>query len=225
MKTSGCYRSPVAATTYAEHCAAQTNTITKGLYTAYTVVDYKRKDTVEPPTEFQWHGDPGAILFKAQKFLAAELSGTLRIPHMQDLKAVRTKLWELRGLREEGNDAWAAETEKAAAHETSNGPRPGPSGSTCPLKRKRAASDCSEETLEDAVRVGTTCKRVKSEWTAPHQLQEPSPQHQQRKPALRPPEPCRWGGPTSSTEETVRYWNAIFGHAYTTADRCATEPP
>jgi hypothetical protein len=279
MQTSGCYRSPVSATTYAEHCAAQTGTVTKGLYTAYPVVDYKMKDIIEPPTEFQWHGDPGAILFKAQKFLAAELSGTPRVPHMRDLKAVRTKLWELRGLREEGDDAWAAKTEKVAANETSDGPRPGtsglshgnggdspgsgeppartapspapPSGSagtddaqdypaptafallantplynTYPLKRKRAASDCSEETSGDAVRVETPRKRIRSAWTAPNQYQEPnSTQHQQRKPTQRLSEPCRWGGPTSSTEETVRYWNAIFGHAYPTADRSATEPP
>ncbi|KAJ4329874.1 hypothetical protein N0V87_010494 [Didymella glomerata] len=279
MKTSGRYRSPVSATTYAEYCAAQTDTVTKGLYTAYPVVDYKRKDVVEPPTEFQWHGDPGAILFKAQKFLAAELSGTSRVPHMRDLKAVRMKLWQLRGLREEGDDAWAAKTERVAANETSDGPRSGPSGlshdnggdspgsddspartappsappsgsagtdnaqdysaptafvflantplyDTYPPKRKRAASDCSEQISEDAVRVETPRKRIRSRWTAPKQHQEPnSTQHQQRKPAQRLSEPCRWGGPTSSTEETVRYWNAIFGHAYPAADRSATELP
>lgn len=279
MKTSGCYRSPVSATTYAEHCAARTDTVSKGLHTAYPVVDYKRKDLVEPPTEFQWHGDPGAILFKAQKFLAAELSGTSKVPHMQDLKAVRMKLWELRGLREEGDDAWAAEMEKAAANETSDGPRPGPSGLSpgngggsptsgeppvrtaplpappsgsagtddaqdysaptafavlantpfydkCPLKRKRPSSDCSEEIYEDAVRVKTSLKRIKSARTILNQHEEPNPmQNEQRKPAQRPPEPCRWGGPTRSTEETVRYWNDIFGHAYPTADRRATEPP
>lgn len=62
MKTSGCYRSAVLPTTYADYYAAQTNTATDRLYTAYPVVNYKFKDTIESPCNFQWHGDPGAII-------------------------------------------------------------------------------------------------------------------------------------------------------------------
>lgn len=182
-------------------------------------------------------------------------------------------------MRSPSPSSWAAKTERLAANETSDEPRPGPSNlshgnggdspgsgeppartappsappsgsagtddaqdypaptafafltktllyGTYPLGRKRAASDCSEEIPEDAVRVEIPRKRIISAWTAPNQYQEPnSTQHQQCKPTQQLSEPCRWGGPTSSTEETVRYWNAIFGHAYPAADRSATEPP
>ncbi|KAJ8112701.1 hypothetical protein OPT61_g4993 [Boeremia exigua] len=259
------YRSPVSAAMYAEHCAAQRSTVTQGLYTAYQVMDYKKKDVVEPPVEFQWHGDPGAILVKVQRFLTVGMSGTPRVPHTQDLKAIWTKLWDLRILCEEGDDAWAAMKERVAANKTLDGLRPGLSGlshsngkdspdsgepparnapTSAPppgsagmddeqdhsaptafatLKRKRATFDCLEEIAKDAVHVEFTRKCIKLAPSAPNQHQEPSPtQHQQRKPVQLPPEPCCWGGPASSTEVTVQYWNAVFGHAYSTADCFAT---
>ena len=53
MKTSGCYRSPVSATTYAGHCAAQTDTVKRD-YTQHTQWWTTRGRTLlEPPTEFQ----------------------------------------------------------------------------------------------------------------------------------------------------------------------------
>jgi hypothetical protein len=277
-------RSAVLSALYADHCTEQRGTMMNGLYTAYPMVDYKRRDTVEPPTEFQWHGDPGAIIWKAQKLLVADLAGLSWIPHVRDLKEIRRKLGELRNLREEGDDEWAL---MMAAHTPSDGPRPGasessrdnggdshdsgqpharttppplpPSGSagaegqsypsaskftslvgaplydTHFLKRKRALFDV--EISEDVVRVDSPHKRIKSVWTGPTQRQESKPtqrqksrptQHEAPEPTQRSSEPRRWGGPTRSTEETVRYWNAVFGRGESTAsagESVGPEPP
>lgn len=277
-------RSAVLPTTYADHCAERTGTTTNGLYTAYPMVDYKIKDTVEPPTTFQWHGDPGATIWKAHKLLAADLSEMSRAAHMRELKEVRKKLGELRNLREEGDSEW---TQMMIAQATSDGPRSGPSGSShgnggdshgsgqppartvpppasssgpagadgqcypSPITftslagapvydthnpmRKRAFSDVLE-TSEDAVRVDSPHKRIKSVWMGPSQ-RHPRPTQTQKsrrthvqkaKPTQQSPEPCRWGGPTRSTEETVRYWNAIFGRgegAVSAVKSSIPEPP
>ncbi|KAI1673317.1 hypothetical protein Ptr902_00062 [Pyrenophora tritici-repentis] len=37
---------------------------TKGLYTAYMVVDYQENDRMGPPWTSEWYGDPGADLWK-----------------------------------------------------------------------------------------------------------------------------------------------------------------
>ena len=61
-------RVPVQPSEYAAYCAGSgmSDEHTKGLYTAYMLVDYKDSGRIGPPRTFEWHGDPGAILWKVQ---------------------------------------------------------------------------------------------------------------------------------------------------------------
>lgn len=250
-------RVPVTSSSYAAHCSAQRGeTLAYGLYIAYPVVDYKNKDNVGAPREFQWHGDPGAVIWKANPLIGAELTLRPRPAHLQELKHVREQLHKLRNLREDGDeqladaflsslstsnqppqpppgDAGSAPPQAAPAdappppplppppsshpdvahpagsypslpttsHSGIN-PRPGLTASD--VKRKRALSEVVDEELDDqAVCVPT--------------VEQPQPKRMKATPVpttILPHQedwyPSRWGGPGRSTEETVRYWNAIF---------------
>ncbi|KAJ4985116.1 hypothetical protein SVAN01_09419 [Stagonosporopsis vannaccii] len=260
-------RAPVTPGLYAAHCSrVRGQPLTHGLYTAYPVVDYKNKDDIGVPQEFQWHGDPGAIIWKAKQLIGAELTLHPRPAHLRDLKHARTMLARLRDLREEGDEKWSdacaaqqsaldgppsdppSEPRNGGAaaspgdtlpppHAPSSG-RPGvahdaptsspfpttyfslaassPYLSTTHLKRKRDAFDHSKQdhdadTLHIPVTEQPQGKRAKAITTRHTSMQRQQGHHR----------PTRWGGPKSSTEETVRYWNAIFR----TDERAVSKPP
>lgn len=80
---------------------------------------------------------------------------------------------------------------------------------TYSLKRKRAVSDCDEQSADSQ-----------------NNAINPS-QHRERRPTQQSLEPGRWVGHTHSTEDTVRHWNAVYVHADTTdpAGSNVSEPP
>jgi hypothetical protein len=80
-------------------------------------------------------------------------------------------------------------------------------------KRKQADLDLGDN-YEDAVHVTVSaadrsCKRGKPAGNTSASLRRLPENRRQA---------YRWGGPTSSTAETVQYWNAIFGYIFRTRD-------
>ncbi|KAJ4355108.1 hypothetical protein N0V95_003231 [Ascochyta clinopodiicola] len=267
------FRVPVLPSQYASYCAGISGKEeTEGRYTAYMVADYKEKGRIGPPWTFEWHGDPGAMLWKAQRFANVQLGSLEPEPmHLPQLIRVKKQLRDLSDLQEAGDFEWkgrynsyevpdppgggpppagpsnfsgsSAEGEPAS----SDHPPPSlfsgnpgaadqrsynvPSWNTLSLangigthsrtrgaKRKQAELDLGDSD-EDTVHVvvsdaGRPCKRTKPVMTGA--ILQHHPEHRQQA--------CCWGGPTSSTEETVRYWNAIFGHIFA-AHNIDSKPP
>lgn len=99
---------PVWTTEYDAYCAKHSvEEQTKGSYTAYMVLDYKFLNEIDPPRIFKWHGDPGAILWKAQRLMSVNL-GSLKLKpdHLPELMSIRDKLRKLSELQETGDLIW-----------------------------------------------------------------------------------------------------------------------
>lgn len=101
-------RVPVFPSQYASYCAGILGKEeTKGRYTAYMVVGYKDMGRIGPPWTFEWHGDPGAILWKAQRFADVQLASLDPEPmHMPQLMRVKKQLRDLSDLQEAGDFEW-----------------------------------------------------------------------------------------------------------------------
>ncbi|KAJ4332535.1 hypothetical protein N0V95_009639 [Ascochyta clinopodiicola] len=258
-------RVPVLPSQYASYCAGISGKEeTNGRYTAYMVVDYKENGRIGPPWTFEWHGDPGAILWKAQRFANVQLGSLDPEPmHLPQLMGVKKQLRDLSDLQEAGDFEWKGRSNSFEALDPPGGgpPPAGPSNfsgnsaqgdsasndqpppslssgnqgaagqrpynlpswntlslpngfgshsQTRGAKRKQAELDLgdnNEDTIHVVVSdVGRSCKRTKPANNTGASLQR-HPEYRRQA--------YRWGGPTSSTEENVRYWNAIFGHIFT----------
>ncbi|KAF2439218.1 hypothetical protein P171DRAFT_133595 [Karstenula rhodostoma CBS 690.94] len=240
-------RIPVLPNQYAAYCAEISGEEeTKGRYTAYMVVDYKEEGRIGPPRMLEWHGDPGAILWKARCLAVLQLGSLEPEPaHLLQLIAVKKQLRYLTDLQEAGDLEWKSRSNACAArdHPAGGGPPPaGPSNyggnsdqgdrtrdnqlpqppssgspgaaglhpynppfwntlslqkdtgvypQICGTKRKQADLGFSDDS-ERAKPIGRTGASL------------PRPPESRR-------QAYRWGGSTSSTEENVRYWNAVFG--------------
>lgn len=266
-------RMPVLPSQYAAYCAGISGKETKGRYTAYMVVDYKEKGRIGPPWTFEWHGDPGAIIWKAQRFANLQLGSLEPEPmHLPQLMVVKKQLRDLSDLQEAGDLEWKGRSNAyEALHPPGGGPPPagpsnysGNSGQGDPArndqpppppssgnlgatglrpynppiwntlslrkdtgmypqiggaKRKQAdldLGDNNDDTVHVAVSdAGRSCKRAKPASNPGASSQRPPENRRQA---------YRWGGPTSTTEETVRYWNAVFGYIFRTRD-IDSKPP
>lgn len=267
-------RMPVLPSQYAAYCTGISGKEeTEGRYTAYMVVDYKEKGRIGPPWTFKWHGDPGAILWKAQRFTNLQLGSLEPEPaHLPQLMEVKKQLRDLGDLQEAGDFEWKG---RSNAYEvldppTAGGPPPAgpsnyggnsaqgdptgndrpppppssgnlgaagqrpcnpPSWNTLSLsadtgvypqirgtKRKQADLDLddNDDTMHVAVSdADRSCKRAKSASKIGTSSQRPPENRRQT---------YRWGGLTSSTEDTVQYWNAVFGHIFRTRDTDSKPP-
>ncbi|KAH8707481.1 hypothetical protein GQ44DRAFT_731808 [Phaeosphaeriaceae sp. PMI808] len=268
-------RMPVLSSQYAAYCAGISGKEgTKGRYTAYMVVDYKEKGRIDPPWTFEWHGDPGAILWKAHRCINLQLGSLEPEPaHLPQLMGVRKQLRDLSDLQEAGDLEWKGRRNAYEALDslTGGGPPPAgpsnyggnsaqgdPAGNDQPppppssgnpgaagqgpynppfwntlslskdagvypqirgTKRKQAdlnPGDNNKDTVHVAVSdADHWCKRAKPTCKTGASSQRP-PEHRRQA--------YRWGGPTSSTEEIVRYWNAVFGHIYETRETNFSPP-
>jgi hypothetical protein len=256
-------RMPVLSSQYAAYCAeisGEENA--KGHYTAYMVVDYKEEGKIGPPCMLQWHGDPGAILWKAQRFANLPLALLEPEPaHLPQLIVVKKQLRDLSELQEAGDFEWKSRSNAYVALDPPTGsgspsagpsknrgnstqrdpakdnqpPQPPSSGSPgaagldpyippiwntlslgnetdkdpriCRAKRKQAYLELGDND-EDMVHVAeSTIDRLRKRAKLPSNTVASC----QRHPVDRP-NAYRWGGSTSSTEETVQYWNAVCGH-------------
>jgi hypothetical protein len=255
-------RMPVLPTQYAAYCAEISGEEDiKGRYTAYMVVDYKEQGRIGPPRMLEWHGDPGAILWKAQRFAILQLGSLEPEPaHLSQLMTVKKQLRYLSDLQEAGDLEWKSRSNvyvaldppagggPPAAGSSNHGgnrhqgdrtgddqPHPPPSGGsqgaaglhpynlpfwntlslqkdtgvnppTCGTKREQAElglSDGDEDTVHIAVTDADRArKRAKPTGRTGASSPRPPKNHRQA---------YHWGGSTSSTEETVQYWNAVFG--------------
>ncbi|KAF1929907.1 uncharacterized protein M421DRAFT_91134 [Didymella exigua CBS 183.55] len=226
-------RVPVLASLYAAYCSEKTGeALTHGLYTAYPVVDYKNKDNIGSPHQFHWHGDPGAILWKARLLLTANLAALTRQPwpaHLRELLNVRNLLAELRSLQDQGNLAWAV---ASMASSTSAGPPPGPSSNKGNAESRPAppqppppppppppapTSGGPDAPSHSPFQATQNLKRKhvgsdsglgvleRSPWKIAKASDKDMPM------ASRQALPFRWGGPEGSAEENVQYWIALFG--------------